>query len=219
MRLRGTSGAAGAGGLGYIGEGAVAVVVVEIVATVCRDVEIFEAVVVVVADGDAHAVADAFESGLFGDILEGSIFLLMVEAIPVLRPGLLRYGALGCGVGERGTVDEDDVEQAVIVVVEGRDAGAHRLHEVLVRGVRGDSSKVDAGICCDVYEACDGGGGLRTLRKGGVDECEKSDMSESLHGESCKIVQLLSDQDLLNSSSDLTLYKTIHQGPRQRERL
>ena len=61
------------------------------------DVEVFEAVVVVVADGDAHAVADALEAGLFGDVLEGAVLLLVVEAVPVFGTGFCGHGVLGRG--------------------------------------------------------------------------------------------------------------------------
>ena len=87
----GPSAAGRAGFLGYIGKGSVAVVVIETVATVSRDVEIFIAVVIVIAHGDTHAIADALQAGLFGDVFEGAILLLMKEAIPI-------FGAVFCGI-------------------------------------------------------------------------------------------------------------------------
>ncbi len=81
----GRGGAAGAGGVRDVGEGAVAVVVVEPVATKGGDVKILKAIVVEVTDGDAHAVADALQTGFFGDVLEGAVLSLVVEAVPVCR--------------------------------------------------------------------------------------------------------------------------------------
>src|SRR5579863_9929612 len=41
---------------GYVGEGAVAIIVVEDIFSVVRDVEVGEAIVIVISDSDAHAV-------------------------------------------------------------------------------------------------------------------------------------------------------------------
>ena len=82
-------------------ERAVAVVVVERVAAVVGDVEVLEAVVVVVADRDAHAVAvlrHAGEAGLLRDVGEGAVGVLVVEAVPELR-GRTCPGRLPSGMG------------------------------------------------------------------------------------------------------------------------
>ena len=81
---------ADAGLLRYIGERAVAVVVVELVAAIGGDIKVLESVVIVVADGNAHAVAGSLQAGFFRNVFECAIFLLMVEAIPVLR---IRFSA------------------------------------------------------------------------------------------------------------------------------
>ena len=57
-----------AGGFGDIGESAIAVVAIEDVLAPIRDEEIFEAVVVVIAYGDAGGPAGSDEPGLSGDI-------------------------------------------------------------------------------------------------------------------------------------------------------
>ncbi len=86
-----------AGAHSDIGEGAVAVVVVQVIAAVARDVQVFEAVVVVVADSHAHAVAHALQPGLLGHVLEGAVLALVVEPVPVFGRLLLRDCALGVG--------------------------------------------------------------------------------------------------------------------------
>ena len=61
-----------AGLLRHVGERAVAVVVVELVAAIGGYIKILESVVVVVADGNAHAVSGSLQAGLLGDVLESS---------------------------------------------------------------------------------------------------------------------------------------------------
>ena len=150
--------AAGAGLLCDVGEGPVAVVVVQVVAAELGDVEVFEAVIVKVADGNAHAVADALEAGLLGDVFEGTVLALMVEAVPVPRAGLLGDKSLRSRVGDGRAIDEEEIKQAVVVEIEGCDAGAHRLEEVLQGGVRGNSGESDAGLLGGVGEVAGSGG-------------------------------------------------------------
>src|SRR2546423_9410492 len=85
-----------------VGEVALAVVVVERVRVVgeVRDVEVYEAVVVVVADGDAHArllasVLVQRDARRVADLLERAVALVEIE--------LLR----------RGVVADDEVDQVV----------------------------------------------------------------------------------------------------------
>ena len=122
--------------LGHVGERAVAVVVIQRVAAVIRHVEIFEAVVVVVAHRDAHAVLvlrHAGESRLLRDIDERAVRSLVVQPVPECRVGLVRQLARGHRVVEPGAVRQEDVQPAVVVVVQQRHAAAHRLDQVLVR--------------------------------------------------------------------------------------
>ena len=53
-----------AGFRGDVGESAVTVVLQQVIGTETSDVKIFEAVVVVIADGDAHAPTDITHAGL-----------------------------------------------------------------------------------------------------------------------------------------------------------
>lgn len=165
--------AAGGSGLGGdVGEGSVAVVVVEVVAAEAGDVEVFVAVVVVVTDGYSHVVADALETGFLGDVFEGSVGLLMEEAVPGFGAGFLGDGAFGRRVGEGCAVGEEDVEAAIVVVVEESDAGAHGLDEVFFCSVRGLAVEDDVAGLGDVDEGAGGGrggcgrlGGLRVGRE------------------------------------------------------
>src|SRR5205085_7227958 len=107
----------------YVGEVAFAIVVVERVRVVgeVRDVEVYEAVVVVVTDGDAHArlLAPVLVKGharRVADLLEGSVALVEIE--------LLRSGV----------VDDDEVEQVVFVDV--HEGGGEAVVTLLVARAR-----------------------------------------------------------------------------------
>ena len=81
-------GALGVGRLGHVVEVALAVVAEQVAAADGRDVEVGVAVVVVVADGHAHAVERLVEPGLLGHVLEVALAVVAVE-------GLGRAGPLG----------------------------------------------------------------------------------------------------------------------------
>ena len=144
-------GFAGAGDAGFfadVGERAVAVVVVEDVFSVVGDVEIFAAVVVVVADADALAPAGVQQAGFLGDVGERAVVIVVVE--------MVRWRASFCardGVIELRAVDDENVGPAVVVVVEDGDAGAGGFDDVFFGG---DAAKgvghCEAGFFGDVGE-------------------------------------------------------------------
>src|SRR6185312_4665024 len=94
---------------GHVGEGAVAVVVIEDAVGVLGDVEVGEAVAVVVTDSNAHAVGVAWNAGLGGDIGKGSIAVVAIEGIAQRNGGLVEVAG--------AAIDEVDVHPAVVVVV------------------------------------------------------------------------------------------------------
>ena len=101
-----------------VGERPVTVVVIKLVAGIRGHVQIFEAVIVVIADCHSHAVTRACQTGSLSYIFETSIALLVIEPVPVLRPGLLGHATRRRGIGERGAIDEKDIKQAIVVVIE-----------------------------------------------------------------------------------------------------
>src|ERR1700722_7600793 len=109
-----------AGCLGDIGKGSVAIVVVEPVSAIGGNVEVFEAVVVVVANRYPHAIAGALQAGLDSNVFERTILLLVVEAIPIFLASLLGNGAFRGWIRQRCAIDEKNVEHAVVVIVEER---------------------------------------------------------------------------------------------------
>ena len=108
--------------LGNIGKGAVAVVMVQAVTAIASHIQVLKAIVIVVGYGDAHAIANPLQTRLLGDVLKGSIRLLMIQAIPVFGAGLPRNESFRCGIGERRTIREEDIQTAVIIAIEERHA-------------------------------------------------------------------------------------------------
>src|SRR5271170_1632955 len=133
----GPSAAHNTGFLGYIGKGSVAIVVVELIAAVGRYVQVFIAVVVVIADRYSHAVARALKPGLFRDIFKCSVGFLMVKTVPIFRASFLRDCALRRRVCKGGAIDEEKVKPAIVVIVKKGNARTHGLNEIFLRCVRG----------------------------------------------------------------------------------
>ena len=105
------------------------------------------AVVVVVADGSAHRKAGRGDSGLVGDIGEGTVVIVVVERA---AGGLFLQRHGHCrGVGEI------DVRPAVAVVVEHEHTAAHRLDNVVVGSSR-RMAETNASPFGDVFELRDG---------------------------------------------------------------
>ena len=119
-----------AGLLADIGKRTVAVVMVEPVSAIGGHVEVLEAVVVVIANRDPHAIACALQAGLDSNVFERAVLLLVVKAIPIFLASLLGNSAFRGWIRQGCAIDEKDVEKPVVVIVQERHTGAHRLHKV-----------------------------------------------------------------------------------------
>ena len=108
----------------HVLEGAVALVAKQPALAPVRDVEVVEAVVVVVADAGALAPPVLHEPGLGRDVLEGGIAAVAVQVGGRLLP-------LGKPL-ERGAVGEEHVEPPVVVDVDERHAAPGGLEQVAV---------------------------------------------------------------------------------------
>src|SRR5712691_8637963 len=106
-----------------ISEGAVAIVVKKDVGSPEAAEEIVPAIVVVIADADARLPAGAGEAGLFCDVGEGSVAIVLVK----MRGGSFAGWPVGI---EAGSVGEIDVEPVVIVVIEKSQSAALRFDDV-----------------------------------------------------------------------------------------
>ncbi len=87
---------------------------VEGAAAIAGDEEVELAIIVVIGDGYAHAPAADGEASIAGDVLEGAVRLLVVESD--------QWVAAGADSLDGRTVDQDDVEAAVVVAIEKADA-------------------------------------------------------------------------------------------------
>ena len=108
-------------------------------------VDIGEAVVIVIADGDAEekcAVGMNFAGG--GDIGEGAV------AVVAIKGGLRRVG--GMEEWSEAAVDEEGVEVSVLVVVEPGDARAHRFGIHALGGLGAFVMGMNAGGVGDIEE-------------------------------------------------------------------
>ena len=126
------AGRAHAGSCRDVGKRAVAVVAVEDVPAKRGDVHVLVAVVVVVANRDPHAVAGAPDPGSVGDVLEAAVGQLPVKPIVKTRIPLVGGRPARHRIGQRRAVHEEQIEPAVVVVVEHGDASAHGLEQVLL---------------------------------------------------------------------------------------
>ena len=143
------------GGFRHVRERAVPVVTVERVSAEVGDVDVCEAVVVVVADRDAHAVVvlrHAGEASLLRHVGKRAIGVLVIEAVPEARARLVRQFVRRHRVIDLRAVGEEHVQAIVVVVVQQGHAAAHGLHQVLVRRRRVAMREVDAGRLRDVGE-------------------------------------------------------------------
>jgi hypothetical protein len=89
-----------------------------------RDIEVGEAVAVVVTDNDTHSVGVAGDSGLRGDICECAVAIVPEQGVSKRRVGREEVAA--------ATVDEIDVHPTIAIVVQERAASAYGFGEVHV---------------------------------------------------------------------------------------
>src|SRR5580658_5153964 len=129
---------------GHIGKRAVSVVAIQYVFAVVRAKQIFEAVVVVIADADCGRPAGAVEPGLLCNVSEGAITIVMVETI---------RGPGRCAA-QPSSREEKNVEPAIIVVIdEGAPAPGGFQDVVVVIGRAVNHWRDEARFARDVGEA------------------------------------------------------------------
>ena len=147
-RRHAPSAALDARSLCHIIEPSVTVVVIERVCVVTRYVEIRETVIVIVAHRDTHAISTARHSADIGrsrHVGERSVVTVAVETI-CEAVGLAYVGLGRHRRRHLRAVRKEEIEPAVIVVVQHRHAAAHRLDEVFLRRWRVFVREVDAAV-------------------------------------------------------------------------
>ena len=121
-----------------VAEGAVPVVAIEPIGSEVGDVDVPVAVIVVVANGNPHAIgAVSLQPRPGGHLLETAVGQVAIERV-ANRPG-------GAGVGRQASVDQQNIQPPVVVVVEQGASGAYRLHQVLLVGSASLVPEIDAG--------------------------------------------------------------------------
>src|SRR5580704_2414120 len=147
----GLAGATDACLFAYVRESAVAVVVIEDVFSVVRDVEIFIAVIVVIADANALAPSGVSQACFLSDVSESSVMIIMIEMACVSFSGRRRVKA--------GAIDDENVGPAVVVVVENGDPGSRGFNDVFFCVHAAENHRI--GETCffgDIGEMCERSG-------------------------------------------------------------
>ncbi len=108
----------------HVFEFAIAKVVIECVAAVPGDINIGQAVVVIVGDSDSHAPALASQSGGLGDVGEFEAGVLMIERDQEVAAVLEMVN--------RRTIHRDNVEFAVVITINEPNPTAHGFDDVLL---------------------------------------------------------------------------------------
>ncbi len=138
-------GAAQARFRGYVRERTVAIIVKELISIDVGHKQVGPAVIIVVPHCHAHPIAGSGHSGALGDVRERSIAVVVEQAVVILRSRFHQRRHLG-------SVDQVNVEQAVSVVVEQRNASGHGFRLVLFRSRAVLRDKMHAGFWSDVLE-------------------------------------------------------------------
>jgi hypothetical protein len=126
-------------------ERAVAIVSIQRVgAHRARHVHILEAVVVVVGGAHAHPPASPHQAAAGGHVREAAAPVVVVQG----RQGIAALP----GARARGTVDQEEIELAVVVVVEPGGAAADLVDDVVLGGATADVEQRDARLCGDVNQ-------------------------------------------------------------------
>ena len=127
-----------------LAESAVALVVIELVAPVIRDVEVRVSVIVVIAHGHTQPVAGSLHSRFRGHVFEAPLADVAVQPIPESRLGFIDARVIVRHFPKRRSVHQENVQQAIGIVVEKRTASGHCLDEIALLGGRMVQQEVDA---------------------------------------------------------------------------
>src|SRR5260221_1923366 len=128
-----------AGFFGNVGESAVAIVAIENVAAILGNVEIGEAVPVVISDCNTHSVAATRYAPLLRDVAAGVVAIVFVKRVAQRRIWLVEVTF--------SAVDEINVHPAVVVVIEKRAASSGGLREIVFGGTAVDMTPRNAAAC------------------------------------------------------------------------
>ena len=115
-------------------------------------VEIDPAVVVDVAGGGAHAVADDGETAALGHVGEPQSPIAVQPEIVAIQPASRRTTSRACAGRQRRSLNREHIEIAVVVVVEDCAAAADDLRQEQLTGGAVDVGEVEARVPRLVHE-------------------------------------------------------------------
>ncbi len=121
--------------LRHVGEGAVAIVVIEDAASVLRNVEVWEAISVVIPHRNTHAIATPSHAGFLRHVGECAVAIVAIQRV---AQGMRRLVEIAFAA-----VDEVNVHPAVIVVIEEGTSRAAGFWQVFFRGFAGRMHPLD----------------------------------------------------------------------------
>ncbi len=136
-------------GFGHVRKRAVAVVVEEMALADSSNKDVVEAIVVVVADRDAHPKKRNVQARPARHVGEGPVVIIVVK----LQRGRAAFGAMGWMAGPVLAVDQQDVRESVVVVIDEGAAGTHGFRKPLLSEGSVVVGEMDAGLRGDVAEA------------------------------------------------------------------
>jgi hypothetical protein len=116
---------------GDVGEGSITVVVVKHILTPIGDKRVLKPVVVIVAHANTGRPTGTEQAGFCGHIGQGAISIVLVQPV---------RGAWRSGL-EAWPAEDEDVEPAVIIVIEQGASTAHRFHDVVLS----ENTAIDGG--------------------------------------------------------------------------
>src|SRR5205814_3590622 len=119
-----------------IGESAVSVIAVENAASILSDVEIGEAIGVVIAHRNTHSIAAACDTRLRGYVSECAITIVAIKSVP--------QRLSGCEEIARPAINQINVHPAIAVIVEECATCAGGFGEIFLRRRSGDVRPADA---------------------------------------------------------------------------
>src|SRR4051812_8691081 len=125
---------------------------VQMIAAEARDIQIGPAVVVVISDSSAHSVTFSLQAGPLRDVNERAMSGVAIEAIPIAWVCFIRRFTPRHRIDQTRTVDEEQVEFSVTIVVQPCHSGAHCFNQIFLGSVRGLMPESNAGLADNVFE-------------------------------------------------------------------
>ena len=116
------------------------------VGTDSRDEQVHATVIVVVGRRDAVAIPDARQTSLLRDVFEFHAAEVMVKTVAIFWSVLFEKRK-GCAVGE------EDIGEAVAIIVERGYSTHHRLDDMFLRRGAVLQDEIDPGVGSHVLEA------------------------------------------------------------------